>query len=141
MEEIITKTGFLLIVCLGLTAGYLIAKTARQELKKGKKYFKLIQYILLSTITGTILWKHSKMIAIIITITLLILQIFLKSKLNSKITIPVLAIIGLLQPITQIQTFLYTIPAASYKYPKKPVKEIILLLNFGIVLIILQSIF
>ncbi|RLE45886.1 hypothetical protein DRJ22_03360 [Candidatus Woesearchaeota archaeon] len=141
MESIIIKTGFLLILSSGLIAGFLIAKTAKQELKKGKKYFKIIQNILIATITGTILWQHSKITAIITAITIFSLQAYLKPKLKPQITIPTLTTIGLLQPITQIQVFLYTIPTASKEYPKKPIKEIILLLITGMITIILQSIF
>ncbi len=139
--EIISKIGFLLILCLGLFAGYLIAKNTKEELKKGKKYFLFSQYILISTIAGTILWQQSKILAIIIGLILFGLQILFKSKLSFILTIPILTVIGLLDSRTQMQIFLYTIPAASYAYPKKLMKEAGLLLVAGVIMIIIQSIF
>jgi len=121
-----------LLPILGILAGMLIAYLTKEELKPGKKYFILLQHLLLAIIIAALFPIRY---AIPIAIGLFLLQYLIKYK-HPIITMPLLAIIATKTPIP---IFLYFIPTGTLNY--KEHKKILIVSVFYILLAIISKLF
>ncbi|HLF54264.1 MAG TPA: hypothetical protein VI612_00905 [Candidatus Nanoarchaeia archaeon] len=97
---------------LGLLAGYIIARLAKEEVKPGTKYFKILQHAILAAILGVIVWNYNQIAAIIGALALL--SILWRMSWKHPL-LPTAALLGALtaQYPIEILTFLYFIPTAT----------------------------
>ncbi len=97
---------------LGLLAGYIIARLAKEEVKPGTKYFKILQHAILASILGVIVWNYNQTAAIIAG--LILFSILWKFSWKHQ-QLPTAALLGVLtaQYPIEILAFLYFIPTAT----------------------------
>ncbi len=105
---------------IGLFAGMITARLAKSELKQGKKYFILLQNILLATIIAImtlnfgIIWAVASAVIAFLILWKFSYQLYLT---------PLLAVAAAKMPATQIPIFLYCIPTGTLN---KDIKKILL---------------
>lgn len=105
---------------LGLFAGIITAKLAKSELQQGKKYFILLQNILLAVIIAIMTLNFGKTWAVLSAVATFI--ILWKFSHQLYLT-PLLAVVAAKMPATQIPIFLYCIPTGTLS---KDMKKIVL---------------
>lgn len=97
---------------LGLLAGYIIAKLAKEEVKPGIKYFKILQHAILAAILGAIVWNYNQTAAIIGALILFPILWKLSWKYPPLPTAALMGVLTAQYPI-EILAFLYFIPTAT----------------------------
>ena len=109
-----------IIALLGLPAGLILAKIAKQELKPGKKYFFFMQDILLILAIIFVLYSYQLNLYLFLVLGLIITVIIIKTNLKPKLTYPILIILFLLSTenqnlliLTSSLIFLYGLPTAA----------------------------
>ena len=118
---------------LGLLAGALVARLAKNELKQGKYYFILLQHALLASIAGVLLWQ-SKIAAL--AIGLLLFIIFWKTKFANPLELtPLLAVPAALAQSTHSPIFLYFIPTGTLHW-KETAKLTGIALVYAVIVVI-----
>ena len=125
-----------LVPILGLWAGTIVAKFTKSELKLGKKYFVLLQHVLVASIFGTIIWQIDKNWAIIIGVV--VFAAMWKTKFEHLLELsPILAVPAVLAEQTQIPILLYFIPTGTLNLKEN--KRIIFVSAAYIILVLTSS--
>lgn len=102
------------IVIIGLAAGYLISSLSKPEMKTGRKYFRLLQAAAFGAIIGVACWQAIGYWSLAAGIAAFGLSWKIP---NPVISMPTIALATHYVEANAL-AFIYTIPSASYEYPK-----------------------
>jgi hypothetical protein len=105
-----------LIVPVGLLLGYIISHFSKSELKKGRKYFVVLQAILFGVIVAVAMWPETMIGAVIAGLVGFLLTLRIS---NPVILMAVIGIATHYSSYVNALAFIYAIPSASKEYPKK----------------------
>ena len=129
------------VVFLGLVIGLIIAHFAKEELKPGKKYFVLLQRLLVLIIAGVFMYSFHTRIYIIIIALFILSTLIYQFEISLSIYYIIFGVLYFFspEPLTiSALMFLFGLPSGALFYSDK--KEVLLSLLFFVPVLVFYSV-